>query len=48
MLPVFARKPIFGYKAVASSTILIAFLGFSRGRTTCSRRRLPIVVLIFA
>jgi cytochrome c oxidase subunit I len=26
VLPVFARKPIFGYKAVAASTIVIAFL----------------------
>ncbi len=28
MIPVFARKPIFGYKAVAMSTVGIAFLGF--------------------
>jgi cytochrome c oxidase subunit I len=27
VLPVFARKPIFGYKAVAASTVAIAFLG---------------------
>jgi cytochrome c oxidase subunit I len=27
VLPVFARKPIFGYKAVAASTAAIAFLG---------------------
>jgi cytochrome c oxidase subunit I len=27
ILPVFARKPIFGYKAVAASTVAIAFLG---------------------
>jgi heme/copper-type cytochrome/quinol oxidase subunit 1 len=27
ILPVFARKPIFGYKAIASSTVIIAFLG---------------------
>jgi cytochrome c oxidase subunit I len=26
VLPVFARKPIFGYKAVAASTVVIAFL----------------------
>src|SRR5437899_2009534 len=26
VLPVFTRKPIFGYKAVAASTIVIAFL----------------------
>jgi cytochrome c oxidase subunit I len=28
IIPVFARKPIFGYKAVALSTVCIAFLGF--------------------
>ncbi len=28
IIPVFARKPIFGYKAVAFSTVSIAFLGF--------------------
>ena len=27
ILPVFARKPIFGYKAIAASTVAIAFLG---------------------
>jgi cytochrome c oxidase subunit I len=27
VLPVFARKPIFGYKAVAAATVVIAFLG---------------------
>src|SRR5829696_7296755 len=27
VLPVFARKPIFGYKAIAAATVLIAFLG---------------------
>ena len=27
VLPVFARKPIFGYKAVAAATVAIAFLG---------------------
>jgi cytochrome c oxidase subunit 1 len=27
ILPVFARKPIFGYRAVAASTVAIAFLG---------------------
>src|SRR5215210_1561909 len=26
VLPVFARKPIFGYKAIAASTVAIAFL----------------------
>jgi cytochrome c oxidase subunit 1 len=27
VLPVFARKPIFGYRAIAASTVAIAFLG---------------------
>ncbi len=27
IIPVFARKPIFGYKAIAASTVAIAFLG---------------------
>lgn len=27
IFPVFARKPIFGYKAIAASTLVIAFLG---------------------
>ncbi|MEJ7749859.1 MAG: cytochrome c oxidase subunit I [Thermoleophilaceae bacterium] len=27
ILPVFARKPIFGYKAIAAATVAIAFLG---------------------
>ena len=36
VIPVFARKPIFGYKAVAISTVGIAFSRCSCGRTTCS------------
>ncbi len=39
VLPVFARKPIFGYKAIAASTIVIAFLRRSSGLTTSSPRR---------
>ena len=30
ILPVFARKPIFGYKAIAAATVAIAFLGPAR------------------
>ena len=37
ILPVFARKPIFGYKAVAFSTVAIGSSRCSSGRTTCSR-----------
>ena len=39
VIPVFARKPIFGYKAIAVATAAIAFLGVPCGRTTCSPRR---------
>ena len=39
VLPVFARKPIFGYKAIAASSIGIAFCRCWSGRTTCSRHR---------
>ena len=35
IIPVFSRKPIFGYKAIAFSTIGIA-RACSSGRTTCS------------
>ena len=30
VLPVFARKPIFGYKAIAASTVGIAFISMLR------------------
>ena len=40
VLPVFARKPIFGYKAIAAATVRDrASSACSCGRTTCSRRR---------
>jgi cytochrome c oxidase subunit 1 len=48
VLPVFARKPIFGYKAIAASTVLIAFLGFLTWIHHMFTTPLPIVVLIFA
>jgi len=48
ILPVFARKPIFGYKAIAASTILIAFLGLLTWIHHMFTTPLPIVVLIFA
>ena len=42
IIPVFSRKPIFGYKAVAFSTVAIAFLSLARlGATTCSRSASP-------
>ena len=36
VLATFSRKPIFGYRAVAFSTVAIAVLGLACGRTTCS------------
>ena len=40
VLPVFARKPIFGYKAIAAATVGHRVpRRCSCGRTTCSRRR---------
>ena len=37
MLPVFSRKPIFGYTFMAWSGVAIGFLASPSGRTTCSR-----------
>src|SRR5205823_3184292 len=47
VLPVFARKPIFGYKAVAASTIAIAFLGMLVWAHHMFTTPTPIVVLAF-
>jgi cytochrome c oxidase subunit I len=48
ILPVFARKPIFGYKAIAAATVSIGFLGFLVWVHHMFTTPLPIVVLIFA
>jgi cytochrome c oxidase subunit I len=48
ILPVFARKPIFGYKAIAASTIMIAFLALLVWAHHMFTTPSPIVVLIFA
>src|SRR5665213_187880 len=48
VLPVFARKPIFGYKAIAASTILIAFLGLLTWIHHMFTTPLPVVVLILS
>jgi cytochrome c oxidase subunit 1 len=48
VLPVFARKPIFGYKAIAASTVMIAFLGLLTWIHHMFTTPLPIVVMIFA
>ncbi len=47
VLPVFARKPIFGYKAVAASTVVIAFLGLLVWAHHMFTTPSPTVVLVF-
>ena len=47
VLPVFARKPIFGYKAIAASTVVIAFLGLLVWAHHMFTTPSPSVVLIF-
>jgi cytochrome c oxidase subunit 1 len=47
ILPVFARKPIFGYKAVAASTAVIAFLATLVWAHHMFASPVPIVVLGF-
>jgi len=48
VLPVFARKPIFGYKAIAASTMMISFLGLLVWVHHMFTTPTPLVVLIFA
>jgi heme/copper-type cytochrome/quinol oxidase subunit 1 len=47
ILPVFARKPIFGYKAVAAATVVIAFLGLLVWAHHMFATPSPTVVLVF-
>jgi len=47
ILPVFARKPIFGYKAIAASTIGIAFLGFLTWAHHMFAAPIPEAILVF-
>ncbi len=47
ILPVFARKPIFGYKAIAASTVAIAFLGFLTWAHHMFATPIPEGILIF-
>jgi cytochrome c oxidase subunit 1 len=47
VLPVFARKPIFGYKAVAASTVVIAFLAMLVWAHHMFTTPSPVFVLIF-
>ncbi len=47
VIPVFARKPIFGYKAIAASTIVIAFLSTLVWAHHLFTAPMPLVVLGF-
>ncbi len=47
VLPVFARKPIFGYKAIAAATVLIAFLGLLVWGHHMFATPSPTIVLVF-
>jgi cytochrome c oxidase subunit I len=47
ILPVFARKPIFGYKAIAAATVAIAFLGFLTWAHHMFTTPIPQAVLVF-
>jgi cytochrome c oxidase subunit I len=47
ILPVFARKPIFGYKAIAVSTVAIAFLGFLTWAHHMFTAPIPLAVVAF-
>ncbi len=47
VLPVFARKPIFGYKAIAAATVVIAFLGTLVWAHHMFATPSPTVVLVF-
>ncbi len=47
VLPVFARKPIFGYKAIAASTVVIAFLGLLVWAHHMFATPSPTIVLVF-
>jgi cytochrome c oxidase subunit I len=48
ILPVFARKPIFGYKAIAAATIMISFLGLLVWVHHMFTTPTPIVIIVFA
>jgi cytochrome c oxidase subunit 1 len=47
ILPVFARKPIFGYKAIAAATVAIAFLGFLTWAHHMFTAPVPEAILVF-
>ncbi len=47
ILPVFAKKPVFGYKAIAASSVTIAFLSFLVWAHHMFTTPIPMVVLVF-
>ncbi len=47
ILPVFARTPIFGYRAIAASTVAIAFLGFLTWAHHMFTAPIPEAILVF-
>src|SRR5438067_7106104 len=47
ILPVFSRKPIFGYKAIAAATVAIAFLGFLTWAHHMFTSPIPEAILVF-
>src|SRR6201993_3474253 len=47
IFPVFARKPIFGYRAIAASTVAIAFLGFLTWAHHMFTAPVPEAILVF-
>src|SRR6201992_1252905 len=47
VIPVFSRKPVFGYKAIAASTVVIAFLGMLVWAHHMFATPSPTVVLVF-
>jgi cytochrome c oxidase subunit I len=47
IVPVFARKPIFGYKAIAAAMVAIAFLGFLTWAHHMFTTPIPEAILIF-
>jgi cytochrome c oxidase subunit I len=47
ILPVFARKPIFGYRAIAAATVAIAFLGFLTWAHHMFTAPIPEAILVF-
>jgi cytochrome c oxidase subunit I len=47
ILPVFARKPIFGYRAIVAATVGIAFLGFLTWAHHMFTAPIPEAILVF-